>query len=82
MNLKIGDSVIIKPKDELPNDNCMGLMQKQLSNQIVSVKQIVNFGDDAMIEVLSSYDTNFFITSDWIAKKVSMTDDGVVLEDI
>ena len=82
MNLKIGDSVIIKPEDELPNDNCMGLMQKQLSNQIVSVKQIVNLGDDAMIEVLSSYDTNFFITSDWIAKKVSMTDDGVVLEDI
>ena len=81
MNLQIGDSVVIKPINDLPKEE--ELNRKYLADQIVTVKSIINLGNEPIIMVYTGKDdTTMVIDKSWILTKISMTEDGVSLEDI
>ena len=82
MNLQIGDSVVIKPINDLPKEE-EELKRKYLADQIVTVKSIINLGNEPIIMVYTGKDdTTMVIDKSWILTKISMTEDGVSLEDI
>ena len=81
MNLQIGDSVVIKPINDLTKEE--ELKRKYLADQIVTVKSIINLGNEPIIMVYTGKDdTTMVIDKSWILIKISMTEDGVSLEDI
>lgn len=81
MNLQIGDSIVIKPINDLPKEE--ELKRKYLADQIVTVKSIINLGNEPIIMVYTGKDdTTMVIDKSWILTKISMTEDGVSLEDI
>ena len=59
MNLQIGDSVVIKPINDLPKEE--ELKRKYLADQIVTVKSIINFGNEPIIMVYTGQDDTTII---------------------